>query len=326
MCDWQHARLGDVLSIKHGFAFKSDYFVGDGPFVVTTPGNFHEAGGFKYSEEKRKGYGGPIPDGYILQENDLLVAMTEQAEGLLGSTALAPVSGLFLHNQRLGLIRVNDPRRTDKRFVYYLFNSPAVRQQIRASASGTKVRHTSPSRIGEVAVFLPPFAEQVRIADILSAYEDLIQNNTRRIAILEEMARLEEWFVHFRAPGCESLPMVDSAIGPVPQRWEVTRLKELASIVMGQSPKSNFYNNKGEGLPFHQGVTDFGEFFPSDRVYCTEINQVGEPGDILISVRAPVGRIDIALKWDRNRSRGGGHSLQTRNAKFSPFATPHVFS
>ncbi len=69
-----------------------------------------------------------------------------------------------------------------------------------------------------------------------SAYDDLIENNTRRIAILEEMARriFEEWFVHFRAPGCEGLPMVESAIGPIPQGWEVKQLGEIARAQVGR--------------------------------------------------------------------------------------------
>ncbi len=79
---------------------------------------------------------------------------------------------------------------------------------------------------------VPPLAEQTSIARILSRYDDLIENNTRRIAILEEMARriFEEWFVHFRAPGCEGLAMVDSPLGPIPQGWEVRRLGEVARV------------------------------------------------------------------------------------------------
>ena len=80
---------------------------------------------------------------------------------------------------------------------------------------------------------MPRLQVQERIATILSAYDDLIENNTRRIAILEEMARriFEEWFVHFRAPGCEGLPMVESAVGPVPQGWEVATLESLCSRI-----------------------------------------------------------------------------------------------
>lgn len=75
----------------------------------------------------------------------------------------------------------------------------------------------------------------------------------------------------------------------------MVKLGDLCEIVMGQSPSSEFYNESCDGLPFHQGVRDFGEHFPTDRVYCTATGvRTGEPGDILFSVRAPVGRINTA--------------------------------
>ncbi|TPJ72453.1 restriction endonuclease subunit S [Mesorhizobium sp. B2-6-2] len=238
---WKRVRLGDIISIKHGYAFKSEYFAADGPYVVTTPGNFHDEGGFKFSEEKRKGYAGPIPHGYLLSKGALLVAMTEQAEGLLGSTAIIPQSNVFLHNQRLGLINALSPRRADEKFIYYLFNTRRVRQQIRASSSGTKVRHTSPSRIGEIEVLLPPLGEQRRVASILSAYDDLIENNTRRTEILKEVARriYEEWFVHFRAPGGDDLPLMESPLGPIPEGWAIARLGEVIDLKYGKALKAD---------------------------------------------------------------------------------------
>ena len=74
------------------------------------------------------------------------------------------------------------------------------------------------------------------------------------------------------------------------------KLGEICSVVMGQSPESQFYNEDRIGLPFHQGVTDFGRRYPKDRVYCTVLNRLAERGDILCSVRAPVGRLNIANK------------------------------
>ena len=90
--------------------------------------------------------------------------------------------------------------------------------------------------------------------------------------------------------------MVDSELGLIPEGWEVVKLGDVCNIVMGQSPKSEFYNESGEGLPFHQGVTNFGKRFPIDKKYCTVYNRVAETGDILFSVRAPVGRINLATK------------------------------
>src|SRR4029077_19757019 len=133
---------------------------------------------------------------------------------------------------------------------------------------------------------------------ILSAYDDLIENNLRRIRILEEMARsiYREWFVSFRFPGHENAKRVDSPLGPIPEGWEVKKLGDVCQLTMGQSPKSEFYNKSGEGRPFHQGVTDFGERFPTDRLFCTARGRIAEAGDILFSVRAPVGRMNIADK------------------------------
>jgi len=154
------------------------------------------------------------------------------------------------------------------------------------------------SFLDEYQISLPPLPIQRRIAGILSAYDDLIENNQRRIAILEAMARglYREWFVHYRYPGHEGVPLVDSPLGPIPQGWEVRKLTDICRLTMGQSPKSEYYNEVGDGVAFHQGVTDFGDRFPSDRVFCSVGGRYAETGDILFSVRAPVGRMNIANK------------------------------
>lgn len=164
----------------------------------------------------------------------------------------------------------------------------------------------------EKKVLWRPMEDQRKIAAILSAYDDLIENNTQRIAILQEMARLlyREWFVHFRFPGHEKVTMVNSPFGPIAEGWEVKQLRQVCHLVVGQSPKSEFYNEEGNGLPFHQGVTDFGNLYPATRRYCTVTKRVAEEGDILFSVRAPVGRINVA---DRKMVIGRGlHAIRSK--------------
>jgi restriction endonuclease S subunit len=163
-------------------------------------------------------------------------------------------------------------------------------------------QHTGVSRFqwtifAENEVFVLPCIEtQNTIAYILSAYDDLIENNLRRIKILEEMAQnlSREWFVNFRFPGHEKSRFVDSPLGRIPEGWVVANLKDICNITMGQSPKSDFYNEIGNGLPFHQGVSNFGARFPKAKYFCTMANRLANKGDILFSVRAPVGRINIA--------------------------------
>ena len=146
----------------------------------------------------------------------------------------------------------------------------------------------------ELKVKCPDTKSQVRIAEILSCYDNLIDTNRRRIQLLEESARLlfREWFVYFRFPGHENVKIVDG----MPEGWRKRRLVEVADFTMGQSPKSEYYNDNGEGLPFHQGVTGFGHRYPTNQTYCIQKNRMAQAGDILFSVRAPVGRINISTE------------------------------
>lgn len=312
--NWPTVKLGDLFEIKHGFAFKGEHFVDKGEFVLLTPGNFKEEGGIKLKGDKEKFYSGQFPDEYMLHKGDIVVAMTDLTQNapILGSSALIPKSGRFLHNQRLGKVINLKTDRALSGFVFHLFNMPLVREQIKGSATGATVKHTAPSRIYDVSTLLPPLPVQQRIAGILSAYDELIENSQRRIKILESMARAlyREWFVHFRFPGHENHARVASPLGEIPQGWEVKKLKDACCLTMGQSPKSEFYNEVGDGLPFHQGVSDFGDRFPTDRTFCTAEGRVAEAGDILFSVRAPVGRMNIA---DRKIVLGRGLSAIRHN-------------
>ena len=315
MADWLDCKLGDLLQIKHGYAFLGEHFASAGTHVVLTPGNFLEEGGFKEKADKAKWYNGPIPDDYVLNKGDLIIAMTEQAEGLLGSSALVPRSGVYLHNQRLGLVQILDRKRADQHFIYYLFNSKPVRQQIRGSASGTKIRHTAPSRIADVKVSVPPLPEQRRIAGILSAYDELMENSQRRIRILEAMARAlyREWFVHFRFPGHEKLhsspsgrgrgegtQLVPSPLGDIPQGWEVKPFTEVADVLSGGTPKTDVTEYWDGEIPF---------FTPRDVPDCFYVqdtnkhtNELGlskcaselyPPDTVFITARGTVGKVAL---------------------------------
>jgi len=162
---WHEATLAELCNIKHGYAFEGEYFSDSGDHVLLTPGSFFETGGFRDRGEKTKYFTGPIPTDYVLNQGDLLVAMTEQAAGLLGSPLLVPESNRFLHNQRLGLVTGKPGVPWTNEFFFHVFNLEAVRKAIHASASGAKVRHTSPGKIGAAQVTFPRNqGEQLRIA------------------------------------------------------------------------------------------------------------------------------------------------------------------
>jgi type I restriction enzyme S subunit len=180
---WVERPLSELCDIKHGFAFKSEFFTAEGDYVLLTPGNFYESGGYRDRGEKQKYYTGEIPPDYVLNEGDLLVAMTEQAAGLLGSPILVPESDKFLHNQRLGLVTKKPCVQWTNEFFFQVFNTQVVRKEIHDSASGVKVRHTSPTKIGEVAVSFPTsISEQCAIVSTLKNLRD----ETQRLASIYE--------------------------------------------------------------------------------------------------------------------------------------------
>ena len=186
---------------------------------------------------------------------------------------------------------IADRKKADTRYVKYLFDAE-LKMRFRSFTQGAAQDNLSQSKLLSIRFPVPELTVQWKIADMLAAYDDLIENNRRRIALLEEAARLlyREWFVHFHFPGYEHVKVIDG----LPEGWERRTLVQLATVVMGQSPKSQFYNDTGEGLPFHQGVSDYGFRFVSHRVFSSVVTKIAEAGDILISVRAPVGRINIA--------------------------------
>lgn len=240
---WREIQLGEGLHVKHGFAFKGEHFASSGEYLVLTPGNFLEAGGFRVREGKERYYHADFPSEYLLSEGDLIVAMTEQGEGLLGSAARIPAQGKFLHNQRLGLVQVIDPGLLDRRYLYWVFNTDNVRAQIRATATGAKVKHTAPERIKKVRILAPNVPSQKAIASVLDAYDDLIATNQRRIALLEDAARrlYREWFVHLRFPGHE---MARIQAG-VPQGWHLLPLTVVADFVNGFAFKPEHQHDSG---------------------------------------------------------------------------------
>ncbi|MCE5309739.1 MAG: restriction endonuclease subunit S [Acidobacteriales bacterium] len=166
---WELHRLRDLIQIKHGYAFDGAYFRDRGEKILMTPGHFSEEGGFREQGGRTKFYVGEVPAGYTLSPNDLLVAMTEQKAGLLGSAALVPPVGTYLHNQRLGLVTIVDAARLTKDFLYFFFNRWEVKAQISSTASGSKVRHTSPSKLLDLIIALPKRDEQGEIALVLHA-------------------------------------------------------------------------------------------------------------------------------------------------------------
>lgn len=184
-------------------------------------------------------------------------------------------------------IAVLPKNNNDIRFIYYLLKTLHLNKR----HIGTGQPLLTQGILNGIESYIPDINTQHYIASVLSAYDELIENNQKQISLLEELVQrlYKEWFIDFHFPNYENTPVIDG----VPNGWKRERLVDIANVIMGQSPKSKFYNKNKEGLPFHQGVGSYGTRFVLDEIYSTSFTRIAEAGSILFSVRAPVGRLNI---------------------------------
>ena len=319
--------LGSYIRVRHGYAFKGEYFTeAETPDVLVTPGNFVIGGGFL--ADKPKYYAGPVPDDYILQEGDLVVTMTDlsKAGDTLGYPALVPrmLGRRYLHNQRIGLVEIKEGAEADKRFLFYRLRASDYRHYILATASGSTVRHTSPGRIREFETTLPSITEQRAIAGVLGALDDKIGQNRRTARALEPLARaiFRAWFVDFepvkvKAGGATSFPsmpqavfdalptrFVDSEIGSVPEGWEVRAIDDVITVKGGGTPSTKNLDYWRGGKHCWATPRDMSRLAhpvlldTERRITDAGVKHISSGllpvGTVLMSSRAPVGYLAIA--------------------------------
>ena len=299
-------KLGDLLQVTRGASLGGEYYATQGNYIRLTCGNFdYRNNCFKENQSKDNiYYVGDFKAEFLLEKDDIITPLTEQAIGLLGSTARIPESGKYIQSQDIAKIDCNESL-LDKDFAFYLISSACVKQQLSAAAQQTKIRHTSPDKIKECIVWIPSLDVQKGIGRILTDIDNKIAINRQINDNLEAMAKqlYDYWFVQFDFPNEEGKPYKSSGGAMVwneklkreiPQGWDNGVLADVANITMGQSPDGSSYNENGEGVIFYQGSTDFGLRFPNIRQYTTAPSRYANKGDILMSVRAPVGALNIA--------------------------------
>jgi type I restriction enzyme S subunit len=219
----------------------------------------------------------------------------------------------FVYSPHLSYWRSQNHDRVEGRFLRYWSRGPEFTNQLAGMKASTDMApYLSLIDQRRLRISLPSIDEQRAIAHILGTLDDKIELNRRMSETLEAIARalFKSWFVDFdpvrakaegRDPGlprpvADLFParLVDSELGAIPEGWEVACVDGEFDLTMGQSPPGETYNEVGEGIPFYQGRADFEGRFPKRRVYCTAPTRLARRGDTLISVRAPVGDINMA--------------------------------
>lgn len=253
-------KLGEILKIKHGFAFKSENYVDESEYALVTLANISSTNNFQFNKDKTTFYGASFPNDFILKEDDLIMPLTEQVVGLFGNTAFVPkMQGItFVLNQRVGkVVPVDD--KADKYYLHYLLATNLVKDQLEFRASGTRQRNISPDDVYDVEVFLPDITTQRKIGKCLYDIEKKVNLNNAINDNLEQQAKLiyDYWFTQFDFPDENGKPYCSSGGKMVwneqlkrniPENWNVVPLLKLVSWESNsQPPKSEFVYEPKEG-------------------------------------------------------------------------------
>lgn len=265
---WDNIKFSELIEFPPKISLEKGEFYDNIPMDVVD-------GGYKYVQEiNSRMYSG---GGSKFENGDTIFARITPC---LENGKIAKVKGLEKEvgfgSTEFFVFRAKE-NISDPDFIYYLAKTDLVRQPAIKSMVGASGRQRADKGVVEqIKVPNIPLPTQRKIASILSAYDDLIENNLKRIKLLEEKA-----FVCYKL-------IVNN------EKLKAFTIEELANVVMGQSPTSDTYTNEKEDyLPFHQGVTNFSNYFVEHKIYCKAPIKIAEEGDILFSVRAPVGRINF---------------------------------
>jgi type I restriction enzyme S subunit len=264
--------LGDLCTLRSGFAFKSKSWAPSGIPVIQISNvrdGYLDLTSLKYVSAETAAHASR----FTITQGDILVAMT----GYVGAVARAPSDAAgFLVNQRVGRVEEVDSTQVEAEFLHWALRLPSTKQAMVNLANGSAQANLSSAEFGKITIPTPPLPVQRRIAWALDALDHLVQNNQRLMASLDALG-----MVLFM------------------QAWDgvtTSPIESLGELTMGQSPPGNTYNLDGSGMSFFQGVRDFGDRYPTARVFCTAPSREASAGDILIAVRAPIGDTNVAIE------------------------------
>lgn len=243
-------KLGEILDVTRGASLSGEFYATEGKYIRLTCGNFdYQNNCFKENKSKDNlYYVGDFKPEFLMEKGDIITPLTEQAIGLLGSTAIIPESGKYIQSQDVAKI-VCKENLLDKDFAFYLISSNVVKQQLSVAAQQTKIRHTSPDKIKDCIVWIPELTEQKRIGKLLRTLDSKIELNRAINQNLEAMAKqfYDYWFVQFDFPDENGKPYKSSGgkmvwneklKREIPKDWDARAIKDFMRIFTGKKDVS----------------------------------------------------------------------------------------
>jgi type I restriction enzyme S subunit len=303
MAAFPKVKLADCVDLLAGFAFKSQHFTDRPNDIPLVKGENVSQGCILWEISKRwSAADWPNLEKFQLRFGDVVVAMDRPwvPAGLKWAYIRSDAPKALLV-QRCSRLRSNTPR-LDQGFLRFVIGGPGFESYVIPITTGVNVPHISGKQILDYEFALPPIPVQQRIAGILSAYDELIENSQRRIKILESMARAlyREWFVHFRFPGHENHPRVASSLGEIPQGWEAIAFTEIADVLSGGTPKTSTPEYWDGEIPFFTPRDTPDCFYVEDAdKHVTELglskcaSQLYPPDTVFITARGTVGKVAL---------------------------------
>lgn len=241
---WVYVPLGTIAEFKNGINYNKKNF-GTGIKVINVR-DFQDYSIATFEELDEINPQGLNIEKFLLTNNDIIFVRSNGNRELIGrSLFVKDIKQPVTHSAFSIRVRFTSEK-VVPRFYAYLFRTSLIRKTLSAHGNGTNISNLNQTILSNLEVPLPKVETQNKIVSILSTYDDLIENNTRRIEILEEMARMlyREWFLKFRYPGHESDRLVESELGLIPEGWEVVKLGKIASFTTGKL-NSNAANPEG---------------------------------------------------------------------------------
>ena len=279
--EWKKVKLGDVCDLRNGVAIKSEDYIISSNTLNCRMSNIRPDGTFDILYNAKY-----LPDNfsekyknYLLKNGDLVIAMTDMAGDpkILGVPTVVKSNGFnIIQNQRVGKLELLT-NNIDENYLKFALQSKNIKNYFKKFSAGGVQLNLSKKEILNAPIVLPTIEEQKILVNLFKTIESFIYLRKKELLNLNLLNK--SLFTKFNKNGIEK------------------QLNDVADIIMGQSPLSQSYNKDKKGLPFYQGKTEFSDIYIKDpTVYCNSPIKVVEENDILMSVRAPVGDVNIATQ------------------------------
>jgi len=319
--DWEASELGNLVKLKNGYSLSSRYFSEKGPIVIT-PGNFKLTGGLRFNQRNTLRYSGDVNENMKFKNGDLLIVMTDLTPScnLLGKSGIVNSTETILHNQRIGKISISS-KSLHKKYLYWFFVSDLFSNRMKATATGSTVRHTSVGSINNSLIPLPPLPEQKAIAQVLSDTDQLIQAIQQKIAkkraikqgaMQELLAPKDGWVVK------SILELVKGNAG--------IKIGPFGSALKKELLVDSGYKVYGQENVFEKSVNVGGRFITHQHFNKLKSCEL-KPNDFIVSMMGTVGKCMI-MPNDMEEGIMDSHLLRLRLdfKKIEIYYLVHFFS